>query len=396
MHPCNARIPTKVTDPNPIRPKPRFPAIFPPIPSRYTPKTIHTDKLLPTPSSLLISLGPMSTSYRALSLDATGAPLRITTETLAALKPGEAAVRLRAAALNHRDLWIQKGQYAGLKFPLVPGSDGAGTVEKVGANVDPTWIGRKVVINPSLEWGPSPDAQGKDFRILGLPDAGTFAEYVRVPAANLAPMPENLSYEEAAALPLAGVTAWRALTTRGRVQAGEKVLITGIGGGVALFLLRFAVALGAKVWVTSRTSEKIKRAKELGAEGGIEYSRPDWAEVLLTMSGHFDCVIDSAGGPAFPKLCDLTRAGGRLVFFGATAGNPPELPLRKVFWRQLNVMGSTMGSPQDFADMVKFTGEKDIHPVVDGVYPFEQADEALRRMDAGGQFGKLVIRIAED
>lgn len=338
----------------------------------------------------------MSITYRALTLEAVGAPLRVTKETLPSLKPDEAAVRLRAAALNHRDLWIQKGQYAGLKFPMIPGSDGAGTVEQVGADVDPAWIGRKVVINPSLDWGPSPDAQGKEFRILGLPEPGTFAEFVRVPATNLVAMPAHLSYEEAAALPLAGVTAWRALMSRGKVRKDEKVLITGIGGGVALFLLRFAVAAGAKTWATSSTSQKIKRAIEMGAVNGIEYSRPDWAEVLLGMAGHFDCVIDSAGGPAFSKLCDLTRAGGRLVFFGATAGNPPELPLRKVFWRQLNVMGSTMGSPDDFAAMVKFTEEKGIRPVVDGVYPFEQADEALRRMDAGGQFGKLVIRIAED
>jgi NADPH:quinone reductase-like Zn-dependent oxidoreductase len=331
-----------------------------------------------------------------LTLDAIGAPLRITQETLPGLKPGEAAVRLRAAALNHRDLWIQKGQYAGLKFPIVVGSDGAGTVERVGAGVDASWIGRKVVIDPAMDWGGNPEAQDKAFRILGLPDSGTLAEFVRVPAANLAPMPAHLSYEEAAALPLAGVTAYRALFTRGRVAAGEKVLLTGIGGGVALFLLKFAVAAGAQAYVTSGSTDKIRRAVELGAKGGVEYTRPDWAEALQAQAGQFDCVVDSAGGPDFPKLCDLTRAGGRLVFFGATVGNPPELPLRKVFWRQLNLLGSTMGSPQDFAAMVKFVGEKGIRPAVDGVYPFDQADEALRRMDAGGQVGKLVIRIAED
>jgi NADPH:quinone reductase-like Zn-dependent oxidoreductase len=338
----------------------------------------------------------MAVTYRSLVLDSIGAPLRIAKEGLPSPKAGEALVRLRAAALNHRDLWIQKGQYAGLKFPIVPGSDGAGTVEKVGAGVDGSWIGRKVVINPSLDWGPSQEAQGKDFRILGLPDAGTFAEFVRVPAANLAPMPGHLSYEEAAALPLAGVTAYRALFARGQARAGDKVLLTGIGGGVALFLLRFARAAGARVYVTSGSPEKLRRAAELGAEGGIEYTRPDWAETLQAQAGQFDCVVDSAGGPSFPKLCDLTRSGGRLVFFGATAGNPPELPLRKVFWRQLNLLGSTMGSPDDFAAMTRFVSEKGIRPVIDGVYPFEQADEALRRMDAGGQFGKLVIRIAED
>ena len=338
----------------------------------------------------------MSISYRALTLDAVGTPLRVTQETLPGLKTGEVAVRVRAAALNHRDLWIQKGQYAGLKFPLVPGSDGAGTVERVGAGVDAAWVGRKVIIDPGMDWGASEEAQGKDFRILGLPDPGTFAEFVRVPAANLAPMPPHLSYEEAAALPLAGVTAYRALFTRGRVAAGEKVLLTGIGGGVALFLLKFAVAAGARVHVTSGSAEKLERAAGLGAAGGVAYTRPDWAEALQAQAGLFDCVVDSAGGPAFPKLCDLTRAGGRLVFFGATVGNPPDLPLRKVFWRQLNLLGSTMGSAADFAAMAKFVEEKRIRPVVDGVYPFDQADEALRRMDDGGQFGKLVIRIAPD
>ncbi len=338
----------------------------------------------------------MSITYRALTLDAMGAPLRVTQETLPALRPGEAAVRIRAAALNHRDLWIQKGQYAGLKFPLVPGSDGAGTVENVGPGVDEWWLGRKVILDPSLDWGASEQAQGKEFRILGLPDAGTFAEFVRVPASSLAPMPEHLSYEEAAALPLAGVTAYRALFTRGQVAAGDKVLLTGIGGGVALFLLKFALAAGARVHVTSGSAEKLKRAAELGAAGGVEYTRTDWAEALQAQAGLFDCVVDSAGGPAFPKLCDLTRSGGRLVFFGATAGNPPELPLRKVFWRQLNLLGSTMGSPADFAAMAAFVSEKKIVPVIDGVYAFDQADEALRRMDNGGQFGKLVVRIAAD
>jgi NADPH:quinone reductase-like Zn-dependent oxidoreductase len=310
-------------------------------------------------------------------------------------KADEAIVRVRAASLNHRDLWIQKGQYAGLKFPIVLGSDCAGVVEKVGPGVDGSWVGRNVVVNPSLEWGPSPEAQGKDFRILGLPDPGTFAQFVKVPAANLAPMPSHLTFEEAACLPLAGTTAYRALFTRGRIAADEKLLLTGIGGGVAQFLLRFGLAAGAKVWVTSGSDAKLRKAVELGAEGGANYKEEKWAEQLQNKAGFFDCIVDSAGGPEFPKLCDLSRAGGRLVFFGATVGNPKELPLRKVFWRQLNLLGTTMGSPQDFADMVAFVGREGIRPVIDGIYPFEQADEAMRRMDNGGQFGKLVLKIEE-
>jgi len=336
----------------------------------------------------------MSNTYRALTLDAVGAPLKIVKLERPALKPGEAWVRVRAASFNHRDLWIQKGQYAGLKFPIVPGSDGAGVVEKVGAGVDAGWVGKSVVINPSLDWGPSQDAQGKAFRILGLPDSGTFAEYVVVPAANLAPMPAHLSFEEAACLPLGGTTAYRSLFTRGRLEAGEKLLLTGIGGGVALLLLRLGLAAKARVFVTSGSDEKLARAKALGAEGGVNYKDPAWAENLLDQAGQFDCIVDSAGGPGFSKLCDLSRAGGRLVFFGATAGNPAELPLRKVFWRQLSLLGSTMGSPEDFSGMLKRVEEGSIRPVIDGVYPFVQADEALRRMDAGGQFGKLVVTIS--
>ncbi len=332
----------------------------------------------------------MSKSYRALVLEAGGA-FKIKRISLPSLQAGMAAVRVRAAAVNHRDLWIQKGQYAGLKFPLVPGSDGAGLVEQIGAGVEPNWLGRKVVINPSLDWGPSREAQGNNFRILGLPETGTFAEYVVVPAANLAAMPPHLSFEEAAALPLAATTAYRALFTRGGIRPGEKLLITGIGGGVALFLLRFAVAAKARVFVTSGSDDKLRKAMELGAEGGVNYRDGKWAELLQEKAGLFDCSIDSAGGPDFPKLCDLSRAGGRLVFFGATLGNPPDLPLRKVFWRQLNLIGTTMGSPQDFADMLGFVEREKILPVIDGVYPFEQAEEALRRMDLAGQFGKLVL-----
>jgi zinc-binding alcohol dehydrogenase/oxidoreductase len=335
----------------------------------------------------------MSIAYRALVLEAVGGPFRVKTLHLPALKAGEAAVRIRAAALNHRDLWIHKGQYAGLKFPQVMGSDGAGVVEKIGPGVDAGWIGRNVVINPGLDWGPSQEAQGGDFRILGLPDAGTFAEYTVVPAANLAAMPPHLSFSSAAAFPLAASTAYRALFTRGRVQAGEKILITGIGGGVSLFLLRFAVAAKARVFVTSGSDDKLRKAMELGAEGGANYRDKEWAEHLLGKAGLFDCGFDSAGGPGFSKLCDLSRPGGRLVFYGATQGNPPELPLRKVFWRQLDLMGTTLGSPRDFAAMIGFVDTQKVDAVIDGVYPLEQADEALRRMDSAGQFGKLVLTL---
>ena len=308
---------------------------------------------------------------------------------------GQAGVRLKAAALNHRDLWVQLGQYANIKVPLIPGSDGAGVVESVGTPADQAWVGREVIINPSLDWGDNPHAQGPKFRILGMPDPGTFAERIPIAVANLAPKPAHLTWEQAAALPLAGLTAWRALFTRARLQAGENVLVTGAGGGAALFALQFAVAAGAKVWVTSGADEKIARAQTLGAAGGVNYRSADWAKALLAAAGGpFDVIIDSAGGEGFASLIELTRPGGRIAFFGATTGNPPGLDLRKCFFRQINILGTTMGSPADFAGMTDFVATRKITPVVDRVYPLAATEAALRHMESAAQFGKIVLGTA--
>lgn len=307
--------------------------------------------------------------------------------------PGEALVSLRAAALNHRDVWIKLGQYAGLKWPCTPGSDGAGTVTAVGDGVDAHWVGREVVINPSFDWGTGEHAQGPKFSILGLPRDGTFAEKIAVPVAQLAPKPPELTWEEAAALPLAGLTAWRAVSSRGGLRGLERVLITGIGGGVAVFALQFAVAHGAAVWVTSSSPEKIARAVALGANGGANYTAPHWPADLAEAGG-FDLIVDSAGGDGFEKLIDLAAPGGRLIFFGATRGNPPSLPMRKIFWRQLSLLGTTMGSPGDWMAMTHFVAQSRIRPVVSEVLPFARAADAFALMERGGQFGKIVLRVA--
>lgn len=307
--------------------------------------------------------------------------------------PGEALVRLAAAALNHRDLWICQGKYADIRYPSVLGSDGAGVVEKVGEGVDGAWLGRKVMVNPSLGWGRDPRAPAAGWRILGMPDAGTFCGRVKVPAENLAPMPDFLSFEEAAALPLAGLTAWRALFTRGRLKAGERLLVTGVGGGAAQFLLQFGLAGGAHVFATSGSADKLKRARDAGAGGGADYREDGWEKSLLDQGGPFDLIVDSAGGPGFSKLIDILRPGGRLVCFGATAGNPPEMPQRKIFWKQIDLLGTTMGSPDDFAGMSAMVQRHRLRPVVDRVFPLEQGPEAFRRMDSGGQYGKIVLKI---
>jgi zinc-binding alcohol dehydrogenase/oxidoreductase len=308
--------------------------------------------------------------------------------------PGEAVVRLRAAALNHRDVWIRKGQYAGIKLPIILGSDGAGQVVEVGSGVDRSWVGRDVVIDPSLNWGTDERAQGSSFHILGLPADGTYAEMVLVPAANLHPKPAHLSWEEAAAVPLASVTAYRALVTRAQVQPGETVLITGIGGGVAATALVIAARLGAKVWVTSGHDAKLKAARTHGAEGGVDHLKDDWPKTLVAEIGYRpDVVIDSAGGDTFNKALDVLKPGGRLVTYGSTLGAADRVEIRRIFWKQLNVLGCTMGPPSDFAAMLKLY-EGGLRPVIDKVFPLEQASDAHIRMEAGDQFGKIVLKIA--
>lgn len=331
---------------------------------------------------------------RAVVLNGIGEPLVVRQVAEPALQPGGAIVRLQAAALNRRDLWIQKGRYPGLKFPVILGSDGTGVVEAVDRENDRAWLGRPVVINPSLDWGSESRVQGAAFRILGLPDNGTFAGAVAVPVANLAIRPGHLSVEQAAALPLGGLTAWRALFTRGGLRAGETVLITGVGGGAALFALQFAKAAGAIVYVTSGSAEKLARAGELGAAGGANYREADWSTRLAEQCGRFDLVVDSAMGEGLGPLIELTRPGGRIVFFGATVGNPPGFDARKVFFRQISLLGTTMGSPADFAGMVRMVTSSGIVPVIDTVLPLDQAEAALRRLEAAAQFGKIVLTTA--
>ncbi len=335
---------------------------------------------------------------KAIVLHEVGEPETLRLESVAdpTPGPGEVVVRLRTAALNHRDLYISRGQYAGLRFPIILGSDGTGTVGAVGPGVTVA-RGDAVVINPSLNWGNDPRVQGPHWRILGLPDDGTFAELVKVPAANVLPRPAGLSDEEASALPLAGLTAYRAVVTRGRAQPGETVLVLGIGGGVATFALLIAKHVGARVLVTSGSDAKLARAQTRGADGGFNYQTTDWVTAVREATGGQgpDLIIDGTGGATFERAVDAARPGGRVVSYGATTGNAPEVTVRRIFWKQLTVLGSTMGSPEDFRAMLALFGEGRLRPVVDRVFPLGEAGEALRYMDQAAQFGKIVLRIAE-
>jgi zinc-binding alcohol dehydrogenase/oxidoreductase len=307
---------------------------------------------------------------------------------------GEVIVAIKAAALNRRDLYIKLGTYAGVKYPCIPGSDGAGVITALGDGVDAVWSGREVIINPSFDWGLDERFQGPQFAILGFPRAGTFAELAAIPVKQLSAKPASLSWEEAAALPLAGLTAWRALVSRAELHVGERVLVTGVGGGVALLALQFAVLHAAEVWVTSSSAEKIARAVELGARGGAIYTESDWVPQLMKAAGAFDVVIDSAGGAGYESLIDLTGRGGRVVSCGATRGNPPTLPLRKIFWRQISLLGTTMGSPADWWAMTNYVAQHRLKPVVSDVFQLERVGDAFELMERGGQFGKIVIRVS--
>jgi zinc-binding alcohol dehydrogenase/oxidoreductase len=309
--------------------------------------------------------------------------------------PGEVVVCLRAAALNHRDVWIRKGLYAGIKLPIIVGSDGAGTVSAVGPNSDPKLIGREVIINPGLDWGDDERAQSPHFRILGLPDDGTYAEFVKVPASSVFPKPAGWSWEEAAALPLAGLTAYRAVVTRARVGPNDRVLVTGVGGGVSQFAVQIAKARGARVVVTSGSDDKLIRAKKLGTDGGVNYRAGDWGKEVVKLLGGDgpDVVIDSVGGETFGKAVEIARPGGRIVTYGATTGPVPQLEVRRIFWKQLNLLGTTMGTPKEFAAMLELFTGKSLRPMVDVVFPLADAAAAHRRMEEAAQFGKIVLRI---
>ena len=273
------------------------------------------------------------------------------------------------------------------------GSDGCGVIEDVGEDVDSLLIGLEVIINPSLDWGTNPLVQGNSFRILGFPDHGTFSDYLVISKKYVFEKPDHLTFAESAAVPLSGLTAYRAFFSKARLRANDKVLITGIGGGAALWALQFAVNYQARVYVTSGSETKLSKAKELGALGGFLYKDPKWAQKALKESGGgFDIIIDSAGGNEFSKLIELALPGGRIVNFGRTAGNITNISTRLLYWKQLSILGTTMGTRDEFLSMLDFLEGRKIKPVIDKVFALEDFEEAIRRMEQGDQFGKIVFR----
>jgi zinc-binding alcohol dehydrogenase/oxidoreductase len=304
---------------------------------------------------------------------------------------GEVSVRLKTAGLNHRDLFVLQRHQPG-EPPLIIGSDGAGVIDSVGDKVVGVEVGDEVVINPGLGWDEKSDAPPAEFDIIGLPGHGTFAEKIIVPIENVEIKPEHLSWEEAGVLSLAALTAYRALFTRGQVQPGMKVFIPGIGSGVATFLLQFAKAAGAIVYVTSRSKEKCERAMELGACKAID-SNEDWEQALA--GEKMDLVIESVGAATFNQSVKQLRKGGTIVTFGASAGDVVQFNLRDFFYGQYNLLGSTMGSREEYKEMLKFISDHKIHPVMDQMFPLEQYSEAFKRLEEARQLGKIGFTISE-
>ncbi|KAA0788643.1 MULTISPECIES: zinc-binding dehydrogenase [Bacillus] len=301
---------------------------------------------------------------------------------------GEVKVKLKAAGLNHRDLFIINNRKE-MELPLVIGSDGSGIVIEIGEGVSNNLLNSEVIINPSIGWDNIAEIPELP-EVLGGPKDGTFAEYVIVPAENVVAKPSYLTWDEAGVLSLSALTAYRALFTKGRLKCGEHVLIPGIGGGVATFSMLFAKAIGAKVIVTSRVATKRQLAEKYGADISFN-SSGNWEESLR--GEKVDLIIDSIGPATFLQYFDVLKPNGRIVNFGASSGDKIELPLRALFYNQIDIMGTSMGSREEFNEMIKFIEKYKIKPIIDKVYSLEEAIQALSRMEQGEQFGNIALRM---
>ena len=291
---------------------------------------------------------------------------------------GKVLVSLRAASLNHLDLWIRKG-LPSVPKPRILGADGAGIREDTG---------ERVVINPGIE-------HGEQITVIGEHMDGTHAELIAVPEKNVYPLPDEISFEEAAAFPLVFETAYRLLVTKARLQEGEWVLLWGIGSGVASAGLAIAKALGARALVTSSSAEKLERARGLGADATVDHASGDVVAAVKEATGGagVDVVLEHVGETTWQRSLQSARAGGRIVVCGATTGPNPPAALHRIWWKQLTIYGSTMGTKEDFEGAYELVKSGRAKPVVDSTFPLEKARAAHERMEAAEQFGKIVLQI---
>jgi NADPH:quinone reductase-like Zn-dependent oxidoreductase len=329
-----------------------------------------------------------------------GGPEVIRIEELPRPEPaaGEVLLTVRAAALNHLDLWVRRGLPIQTTMPHIGGSDIAGVVTGVGTNVSPLWQNARVVVDPSLSCGTCEWCQrGEvslcvDYRIIGEHTQGGFAEFVCVPAANLYRIPEAFDFATAAAAPLPYLTAWRALTTRARLKAGESVLITGASGGVATAGIQIAKHHGARVYAVT-TGDNVQRVRDLGADviydrEQVDYSREIWRD---TAKRGVDVILDSVGTPTWQSNLRCLARLGRIIVYGATAGPMAESDLRVIFWKQLEILGTTMSTPAEFRAVMDLVFSGKLQPVVDTVMRLDDAAQAHERLEQGKQFGKIVL-----
>jgi NADPH:quinone reductase-like Zn-dependent oxidoreductase len=319
-------------------------------------------------------------------------------------RPDDVRIRVRAAALNHLDLFVVEG-LPGVVItpPWIMGGDGAGVVEELGAAVRGIRRGDRVIINPGISDRTCEYClKGEHslcikYRLLGEHLPGTMADYIVVPAANVRIIPDSIPWDVAAAFTLATITAWRMIVTRARVQRGENVLIWGIGGGVALAAMQIAKILGATTWVTSSDDEKLRRARELGADETLNHRTLDVAKEIRARTGKrgVDVVIDNVGKDTWAKSVMALGRRGRLVTCGATSGPLVETDVRRMFWNQWSLMGSTMGNDDEMDAITQHLREGRLFPPIDSVHDLERGADAFQRLASGKQFGKVVVRVSD-
>lgn len=345
---------------------------------------------------------------RGLTLDAHGGLEQLRCRTDLPVPPlihaGDVRVRMHAAALNRLDLWVLSGLPGAKVQPgWVLGSDGAGVVESIGSAVTAVSIGDRVMLNPGVVDRSCQCEYCRDgdqplcltYGILGEHRTGTLAEYVVVPSENLQRIPDATSYETAAAFPLATLTAWRMIVSRARVTSSDQVLIWGIGGGVALAALQIAKRIGATVWVTSGSTDKLERARALGADQLLDHNTPDLGRAIRAQTGKrgVDVVIDSVGEATWSQSLVALGKRGRLVTCGGTSGPHVQVDVRRMFWNQWTLMGSTMGNDDEFAAATALFHQGALQPPIDSVFSLEDGGAAFARLASGAQFGKVVVRI---
>ena len=329
-----------------------------------------------------------------------GGPEVVTVEGIETPRPGPGEVRIRveASSMNHLDLWMRRGLPIRIPMPHIGGSDIAGIVDEAGPGADPSWLGRRVVVDPSLayDWyrlAALSNVHAEPLSIIGEHTQGGFAEFAVAPAANLMEIPGQVASTTAAAAALVGVTAWRGLMSRGGLRAGERVLITGASGGVSSMAVQFAKAAGAEVFAVTSSEERVRQVRELGADHVFDRTTTDWGKEIYKATGKrgVDLCLDSVGQAIWSGLVRALAVGGRLVSFGATTGTRGEVDLRLLFWRQLSIMGSTMGTPAEFRAAMNMVFSGAVTPSVHAVLPLAEARQAHEMLEAGRVFGKLVL-----